>query len=161
MIDREKAVFGGNFNRNALKIAPTVIDGVNYNNPLMKEEIFGPLLPIISYSDFDQMISLLQKTTHPLALYIFSENRTDTEKAISRLNFGGGCINDTVIHLANSRLPFGGIGESGMGSYHGERGFATFSHCKSIVDKKTWIDLPWRYRPYSRNKDRIIRRFMK
>lgn len=161
LIDRDKVVFGGEFDIRNLKIFPTIIDNVDFADPLMQEEIFGPILPIVIYDDLEHILQHLSALPHPLALYLFTENRNTAEKVINKISFGGGCINDTIIHLANNRLPFGGVGDSGIGSYHGEKGFATFSHYKSIVDKKTWIDLPWRYRPYSKTKDKIIRRFMK
>ena len=116
----------------------------------MQEEIFGPIMPILTYDNLDQMITKLQSWPKPLALYIFSEKKSTIDAVTSRISYGGGCVNDTIIHLATSEMAFGGVGESGMGGYHGKAGFEAFSHTKSIVDKKTWIDLPVRYQPYNR-----------
>ena len=126
----------------------------------MQEEIFGPILPILTWEKEQDLIKFVESRPHPLALYLFSERREWRQKMMRRLRFGGGCINDTVIHLASSRLPFGGVGESGMGSYHGKQSFDTFTHYKSVVDKKTWLDLPIRYQPYTKEKEMLIRMFM-
>ena len=131
-----------------LRIAPTILENAAWDSPAMQEEIFGPILPVLTYDDLDEVISRLQNGPKPLALYIFSENKKNIQKVTQYLSYGGGCINDVVIHLATSHMGFGGVGESGMGAYHGETGFAAFSHDKSIVDKKTWMDLPMRYQPY-------------
>ncbi|MGN1406415.1 MAG: aldehyde dehydrogenase, partial [Erysipelotrichaceae bacterium] len=148
LIDKDKVVYGGNYSE--LKIEPTVIDKVSFDDEIMKEEIFGPLLPILSYERYEDIIDTLNKLDKPLALYIFSDNKKHIKELSTRLSYGGGCINDTVIHLASSRLPFGGVGNSGMGMYHGKYGFEAFSHLKSIVDKKNWLDLPMRYQKYNR-----------
>ena len=162
LIEKDKTVHGGNYNRESLKIEPTVIDCVTFEDPIMQEEIFGPILPILTFDDFDTMISTLKNKSHPLALYIFSENKKNIKRASEEISFGGGCINDVIIHLATSEMGFGGVGESGMGSYHGKIGFDTFSHTKSIVNKKTWIDLPMRYQPYNKKRnERLIRFFLK
>ena len=116
---------------------------------------------MLTYRDFDGMLAGIEARPHPLALYIFTADRRAAEKALSRCSFGGGCVNDVVIHLASSALPFGGFGESGMGSYHGKAGFDAFTHYKGIVDKKTWLDLPMRYQPYTRGKERLVRRFLR
>ena len=117
----------------------------------MGEEIFGPVLPVITYEDFNDVFDLLRGRQKPLALYIFSQNRKNIDSILSRVSFGGGCVNDVVIHLATSEMGFGGVGESGMGAYHGKTGFDAFSHIKSVVDKKTFMDLPMRYQPYNRS----------
>ena len=127
----------------------------------MQEEIFGPVLPVLSYTDMDEVIRYVDGHPRPLAAYIFTEDRKTRETLLGRLHFGGGCVNDTIIHLATEAMPFGGVGESGMGNYHGRYGFETFSHLKSIVDKPVWLDLPMRYQPYGKMKDRIIRRFLR
>ena len=127
----------------------------------MGEEIFGPILPILTYESLDDAIQTVESHPHPLALYFFSEDKAAQKKVLDRCHFGGGCINDTIIHLATTEMGFGGFGESGMGSYHGKTGFDTFSHYKSIVDKKTCIDLPMRYQPYTSLHDRLIRFFLK
>ena len=133
-----------------LQIAPTVLENADWASPAMQEEIFGPILPVLTYEKFEDIFTLLQDRPLPLALYLFSENRAHIRAITSRLRYGGGCINDVIIHLATSEMGFGGVGESGMGAYHGKTGFDTFSHNKSIVDKKTWLDLPMRYQPYHR-----------
>lgn len=161
LIDESKVVHGGNVFPDTLQIEPTVMDGVSLEDKVMGEEIFGPIMPIMTYEKLDNVISYINSEEHPLALYIFSSNKKNINKVISKCRFGGGCINDTIIHLATSEMGFGGFGESGMGSYHGKAGFDTFSHYKSIVDKKTWIDLPMRYQPYKSNNEKLIRLFMK
>ena len=145
LIDSSKVVFGGKCDRTTLKIEPTVMDHVTFDDAVMQEEIFGPILPILTYDSLDQAIHKINSMPHPLALYVFTSDKTAARKVTARCGFGGGCINDTIIHLATSEMGFGGFGESGMGSYHGKDGFRTFSHYKSIVDKKTWLDLPIRY----------------
>ncbi len=127
----------------------------------MNEEIFGPILPVITYKSLDEVIEYVNKNDSPLALYFFSNNKKNIQKMIANVSFGGGCINDTIIHLATSHMPFGGVGGSGIGGYHGKVGFETFTHYKSIVDKKTILDLPMRYQPYKKINDKIIRIFMK
>lgn len=149
LIDGSKVVFGGKSDREALRICPTVMDNVTWDDAVMGEEIFGPILPVLTYDDFDTAINELKTKEKPLALYLFSENKNHTEKVTRELSYGGGCINDVVIHLATSEMGFGGVGESGMGCYHGRDGFDAFTHYKSIVDKKTWLDLPMRYQPYT------------
>lgn len=161
LIDPSKVVHGGNYDRSTLKIEPTVMDHVTFSDPVMQEEIFGPVLPILVYDSLDELIKNLNALQHPLALYIFTSSKSNAKKITSRLGFGGGCINDTIIHLATSEMGFGGFGESGMGSYHGKTGFDTFTHYKSIVDKKTWLDLPMRYQPYKKINNRLIHMFLK
>lgn len=150
LIDKDKTVIGGTANKNTLQIAPTVMDNVTWDDAVMQEEIFGPIMPILTFEDFDEVYSLLAEKPKPLALYLFSEDRRRIREVTERCSYGGGCVNDTIIHLATSEMGFGGFGESGMGSYHGKEGFDTFSHSKSIVDKKTWLDLPMRYQPYKK-----------
>lgn len=161
LIDPEQVVWGGQSDPDTLRIAPTVLDGVTWTDPVMGQELFGPILPVLTYSDLDRAIARLQSLPHPLALYIFSSRKGNIEALKSRLSFGGGCVNDTLIHLATSAMGFGGVGESGMGAYHGKRGFDTFTHYKSMVDKKTFLDLPMRYRPYTPWKDKLIAMFVK
>lgn len=161
LIDSEKLVCGGRTDEAKLQIEPTVLSDVTWNDPVMQEEIFGPVLPILTYDSFDQAIQTIRTMTHPLALYIFTSNKKAAQKATSLCGFGGGCINDVIIHLATSEMGFGGFGESGMGSYHGKAGFDTFSHYKSIVDKKTWLDLPMRYQPYTKRNEKLLKMFLK
>lgn len=151
LIDESKVVLGGKSNRETLQIEPTVMDNVAWEDSVMAEEIFGPILPILTFDSLDEVCTMLSNKQKPLALYYFSENKNNIKQILSRCLFGGGCVNDTIIHLATNEMGFGGIGESGMGSYHGKDGFDAFSHYKSIVDKKTWIDLPMRYQPYKSN----------
>lgn len=162
LIDDEKLIFGGNSNRNTLKIEPTVMDGVTFDDAVMSEEIFGPILPIVTYDKFEDIFDILEDKQKPLALYVFSKDKKNIKAITSRISYGGGCINDTIIHLATSEMGFGGVGESGMGAYHGKVGFDAFSHNKSIVDKKTWLDLPIRYQPYDRGFfAKLVRFFLK
>lgn len=161
LIDPDKVVHGGNTNPDTLQIEPTVMIDVNYDDAVMGQEIFGPIMPILAFTSIDEVIDRLVKENHPLALYLFSHNKAVIRKITSRIGYGGGCINDTIIHLASSYLPFGGFGESGMGSYHGKNGFDTFSHSKAIVDKKTWLDLPMRYQPYQKLYGALIHMFLK
>lgn len=161
LIAHDKVVYGGQSDRSSLKIAPTIMDPVTFDDAVMREEIFGPLLPIIAYDDLDEAIEKINSMAHPLALYIFTSDKSVAKKVTSRCSFGGGCVNDTIIHLATSNMGFGGFGESGMGSYHGRDGFQTFSHEKSIVDKKTWLDLPMRYQPYRNIYNKLLHFFLK
>lgn len=150
LMDPRKTVVGGASDVSTGKIAPTVMDGVTWDDPVMQEEIFGPLLPILTYDRLEDVYAMLENRPKPLALYLFSEDKKTVREVTERCSFGGGCVNDVVIHLATSEMGFGGVGESGMGAYHGKTGFDAFSHTKSIVDKKTWMDLPMRYQPYHR-----------
>lgn len=140
---------GGETDAEALRIAPAIMTNVTFDDPVMQEEIFGPVLPVLTYENFDELMLLLKKRPKPLAQYLFSSNKAHIRRVNEELSYGGGCINDTIIHLATSEMGFGGVGESGMGAYHGKAGFDAFSHQKSIVDKKTWLDLPMRYQPYT------------
>ena len=148
LIDPSKVVLGGQSNPDSLQIAPTVMDHVTWDDAVMQEEIFGPILPILTFDHLNEVYALLAKRPKPLALYFFSEDKQRILEVTERCTYGGGCVNDTIIHLATSEMGFGGVGESGMGGYHGKEGFDAFSHTKSIVDKKTWMDLPMRYQPY-------------
>lgn len=150
LIDSEKTVLGGNYNKDTLQIAPTVMDNITWDDAVMQEEIFGPIMPILTFENMDEVYDLLADQAKPLALYIFSEDKGTIREVTERIRYGGGCVNDCIIHLATSEMAFGGVGESGMGGYHGKDGFDAFSHTKSIVDKKTWMDLPMRYQPYNR-----------
>lgn len=149
MLANESILAGGISNSEDCYIAPTLIDEPSLDSLVMKDEIFGPILPIISYesdNDLDKIISNYEK---PLSLYIFSDNKSFAEKIIQNYSFGGGCINDTVIHFANKKLPFGGVGHSGIGAYHGKLSYDIFSHQKGIVKKANWLDIPMRYAPYN------------
>lgn len=162
LIDEKKVVHGGGANSDTLQIEPTVMNNVTWEDAVMGEEIFGPVLPILTFDSIDEVIKTVHSHDRPLALYIFSSNKKNIRRVTSKCSFGGGCINDVIIHLATANMGFGGVGESGMGSYHGKAGFDTFSHKKSIVDKKTWIDLPMRYQPYNRGLyAKLLRMFLK
>ncbi len=162
LIDPSKVVVGGETDAEACRIAPTVLDCVTEADAVMAEEIFGPIMPIISFDSFDEIITQLKRKDKPLAMYLFSNNKKNIRRMTAELSFGGGCINDVVIHLATSEMGFGGVGESGMGAYHGKDGFEAFSHYKSIVDKKTWIDLPMRYQPFkSKLYEKLLHIFLR
>ena len=161
LIDPSKIAYGGKSDATLLKIEPTIMDKVTWDDPVMKQEIFGPLLPILTYSKDEELINILNSHAKPLALYLFTSNKEQEKTILSRCSFGGGCVNDVIVHLATNNLGFGGVGESGMGAYHGKVGFDTFSHTKSIVDKKTWIDVKMRYQPYTGKKERLLRMFLK
>ena len=149
LIDNSKVKVGANYSRETLQISPTILDNVTMEDAVMQEEIFGPILPILTYENLEEVYDILNAKPKPLALYFFSENKENINNITTKIRYGGGCINDVVIHLASSELDFGGVGESGMGAYHGKTGFNSFSHFKSIVNKKTWIDPPVRYQPYN------------
>jgi aldehyde dehydrogenase (NAD+) len=162
LIDRSKVIIGGALDEATLRIAPTVLDHVTWNDPVMQEEIFGPVLPVLTFETYEELYTLLAQQPKPLALYLFSKDKQHIRQVTQRCSYGGGCINDCVIHLATSRMGFGGVGESGMGAYHGKAGFDAFSHSKSMVDKKLWIDLPMRYQPYDRKVyGKLLKFFLK
>ena len=161
LIDQQKVLAGGGYDADALKIEPTVLAPITWEDKVMQEEIFGPVLPILTFDSIDEVIKTVGSHDKPLALYIFAQDKAVINEVTSRCSYGGGCVNDTIIHLATSAMGFGGVGESGMGSYHGKTGFDAFTHYKSIVDKKTWLDLPMRYQPYKRLYDKMIRLFLK
>lgn len=161
LIDNNKVVCGGKGDAGTLKIEPTVMNNVTFDDAVMKEEIFGPVMPVLTFDGIEEAINIVYSHEKPLALYIFSSDKKNIEAVTGKCAFGGGCINDTIIHLATSRMGFGGVGESGMGAYHGKVGFDTFSHHKSIVDKKTWLDLPMRYQPYKKLNISLIKMFLK
>lgn len=160
LIDPDKVIFGGHSDEQTLRIEPTVLLNVKLSDSVMQDEIFGPIMPIIPYSDIKEAVDIIRGYDHPLAMYYFTSHVQDAEDVMRYIGFGGGCINDVVIHLATSEMGFGGFGESGMGSYHGKAGFDTFTHYKSIVDKKRWIDLPFRYQRYKKINHRIINMFL-
>lgn len=162
LIDEKKVIHGGRSDAASCRMEPTVMDGITYDDAVMGEEIFGPIMPILVYDDFDAVVDGLKTGEKPLALYLFSHNKAHIRRVTKELSYGGGCINDVVIHLATSEMGFGGVGESGMGAYHGKTGFDAFSHYKSIVDKKTWLDLPIRYQPYtSRLNGLLLKMFLR
>ena len=162
LIDKEKVVMGGQTEPATQRISPTVMVDVTEKDAVMGEEIFGPIMPILTFDDFDTMVDSLKDKDKPLALYLFSSDKKHIDRVTKELSYGGGCINDVVVHLATSEMGFGGVGESGMGGYHGKDGFDAFSHYKSVMDKKTWIDLPMRYQPYkSKLYEKLLHIFLK
>lgn len=161
LIDENKVIVGGKYDENTLKIEPTVMDNVSWDDLIMQEEIFGPILPILTFKSADYIIEKIENRTHPLALYVFSQDKKFIDKITSHCRFGGGCINDVVVHLATPEMPFGGFGESGMGAYHGKFGFETFSHRRSILDKSLCVDLPMRYQPYKTSYFKLLKLFLK
>ncbi len=160
-IDREKVVLGGQGREDELRIEPTILDHVTAEDAVMQEEIFGPILPVLTYDKLEEAVKFIEERPHPLALYIFSNDKKVQKYFTEKLAFGGGCINDTVLHLATSRMGFGGVGNSGMGAYHGIQSFRTFTHEKSILKKYNWIDMPMRYQPYSTFYDKVVRMFLR
>jgi aldehyde dehydrogenase (NAD+) len=159
-LENETIVFGGQINESDNYIAPTLLEESKLDSLVMQDEIFGPILPIISYQNENEIDTILLKYEKPLSLYVFSNNIKWAKEMVKKYSFGGGCINDTIIHFSNNRLPFGGVGHSGMGAYHGKLSFNIFSHKKSIVKKSLWLDLPMRYAPYEK-KIKSIRKFLK
>ncbi|MDE6660503.1 MAG: aldehyde dehydrogenase [Anaeroplasmataceae bacterium] len=156
----DKVIYGGKSSLDALKIEPTLLEA-SMDSPVMQDEIFGPVLPILTYETSQDLLNIINKHPNPLALYIFSTKKKNINWITTHIQFGGGCVNDTIIHLATNELPFGGVRQSGVGSYHGKKSFETFSHYKSILSKANWIDLPIRYTPYTKGKRKLIKFFMK
>ncbi len=161
LIEPERVFFGGSGDPSRRFIEPTVLVNVEADAPVMREEIFGPVLPVLTWHTPDEAIDFIASRPKPLALYLFTSDKAVERAVLNSCSFGGGCINDTIIHLATSRMGFGGVGESGMGSYHGKSSFDTFTHYRSIVKKSCRIDLPMRYRPYTDRAFSILRRVMK
>lgn len=151
MIDPDKVATGGSTDADDLYISPTVMTRVRWEDPVMQEEIFGPILPVLTYQDLDQAISKIKAQPKPLSLYLFSPDKSTQKQIIDNVPFGGGCINDTLVHLSNPDLPFGGIGQSGFGNYHGKSSFDLFTHQKSVMERGSWLDIPFRYPPYEGN----------
>lgn len=158
LIDASKLAHGGRTDRARLHIEPTLMDRVDFADPIMNDEIFGPILPILEFDSLDEIPALIRNRPNPLSLYIFSSNHSAVQHVLETVPFGGGCVNDTVLHLCNPNLPFGGVRQSGIGAYHGEYSFQTFSHFKGVVHKSTWLDPIIRYRPYSGWKLWVLRK---
>ncbi len=161
LLEKQNIIFGGKTSDEKQKIEPTIVLDPSLESDIMKEEIFAPILPVISFEKNEEALEIIKRNDTPLALYVFAENRQTQKFFTEKVKFGGGCINDTIMQIASTTLPFGGVGESGMGAYHGKRGFETFSHYKSIVNKSTKIDINLRYRPYTEAKDRWVRKLIK
>jgi aldehyde dehydrogenase (NAD+) len=160
LYEHQPLLFGGERDEEHLRIAPTVLESA-MDSPAMGEEIFGPILPVLTFDHIDEIPALVAAHPTPLAFYLFTERASVKQTLLTQISFGGGCVNDTIIHLANEEMGFGGVGQSGMGSYHGKKGFDTFTHVKSIVDKRSIIDLPIRYQPYTAQKQRLVRKFLR
>jgi len=158
LINKEKVVVGGEWNEKDKYIAPTLLDGVSWDEPIMQEEIFGPILPVFTYKDLNSVIEKLKSQAKPLALYLYSNNESDQEKVIENLSFGGATINDCLSHVLNSNLPFGGVGDSGIGAYHGKLSFETFSHKKPVLKRSFKFDLKARYAPYSEKNFKLLKK---
>ena len=157
LIDPEKVVCGGGCDEGALRIEPTVMAGVSLDDAVMGEEIFGPVLPILTYEELDEAVAMVESRPRPLALYLFTRSRENKRRVLSRCRFGGGCVNDTIIHLATTEMGFGGVGASGMGAYHGRKSFDTFTHEKSVVHRGAFPDVDARYHPYTEKKEKLVR----
>lgn len=160
MIDRERDKIGGERDDVSLKIAPTIFPNVSFSSEIMKDEIFGPIIPILTYVKLNIVLEELKRRPKPLACYIFTKNKKFADKIIQELSFGGGCINDCIMHVANEHIPFGGVGESGIGNYHGIHSFHTFSHEKAILNNKGIFDIPHRFPPYTEEKLSFIRKLL-
>ena len=160
LMDNAEVYCGGNVNREGRLIAPTVLKNVTFDDEIMKDEIFGPILPVLPFTDLDEVIRKVKERPKPLSCYVYGKNRKFIDKILNELSFGGGAINDSLTHLANSNLPFGGVGTSGIGSYHGKAGFDAFSHFKSILDKPFWFESSLKYPPYTKRKLSIIKRIL-
>lgn len=160
ILKQETVLFGGAVNDRDLKIAPAITEAEE-GSASMQEEIFGPILPLIPYDDPGEPIRFIQKREKPLALYLFTRDKAYERRVLREISFGGGCVNDTIVHLATHHMPFGGVGGSGMGSYHGKRSFDTFTHEKSVVKKSLRLDIPARYHPYSAFKEKLVKRLLK
>jgi len=160
LIDHSKVFYGGSSNAEALYIEPTVLDNVEWDDAVMQEEIFGPVLPVLEFDDFPEILQKVIRFEKALSAYLFTRNKQEKDQFLSELSFGGGCINDTIMHVTNDKQPFGGVGNSGIGSYHGEYGFACFSHQKSITERANWGEPDLKYPPYSENKAKWIKRLV-
>ena len=160
LMENQHILVGGDDNGTD-KIAPTLLDAVSPDAPVMQEEIFGPILPILTYATLEEAIRFVKAREKPLALYLFTTDRTTEKRVLQEVSFGGGCVNDTVVHLATPYMAFGGVGKSGMGSYHGKKSFDTFSHYKSILKNSSFLDMPVRYPPATARKEQLLRWFLR
>lgn len=160
LIDQDKIYFGGNSDEEKRYIEPTILTNINWKDEVMQEEIFGPILPVISFTNFNLILNETLEHEKPLAAYLFTNNSEEKESFTNKLSFGGGCINDVIMHLGNENLPFGGVGNSGIGNYHGKFGFETFSHQKAVLERATWGEPNIKYPPYSEKKLSWIKRLM-
>jgi aldehyde dehydrogenase (NAD+) len=161
LVDTDKIYFGGKYDLEIRYFEPTIINNVTFEDRIMKEEIFGPVLPVIEYDDLDKAIESVRAMPKPLSCYVFTSYKEIKEKVLNGISFGGGCVNDSVMHISNNHLPFGGVGESGIGSYHGENGFKAFTHYKSVLDKPTWIEPNIKYSPHTERKMKLVKFLMR
>ena len=161
LIDTKKIFHGGNHDISNRYIEPTLLENVKEEDEIMKDEIFGPILPVLSYTDLTSIISKIKERPKPLSCYVFTKDKDLKKRILNEISFGSGAINESIMQISNSNLPFGGVGESGIGSYHGESGFKTFSHYKSILEKSNWIEFPLKYFPHTARKLKIIKFLMK
>ena len=159
-IDREKVYLGGNYDLQKKYIEPTVLHNINWDDKVMQDEIFGPILPVLTFKNFNEALLTIAEKDKPLAAYLFTKNSEEKEQFKSKISFGGGCINDVVMHLSNDHLPFGGVGNSGIGNYHGKFGFETFSHQKSVMERVTWGEPDLKYPPYTEKKMNWIKKLL-
>jgi len=160
LLKKQTVIYGGEGNEDLQKIELTLLDNPKLDSPVMSEEIFGPILPIIAVDSMDDIFDIIRGYEKPLALYLFTKDKALQKKVVQNIHFGGGCVNDAVMHLANDNLPFGGIGASGMGAYHADQGFNTFSHSKSVLKQNFLFDIPIRYAPY-KNKIKLLKQIIK
>jgi aldehyde dehydrogenase (NAD+) len=160
LIDTEKVYVGGKYDLENRIIEPTILKDVSFDDKIMQDEIFGPILPVIEYGNLDTVIAQIKSMPKPLACYVFTNDRQERQKVLNEISFGGGAVNDVIMHIANSNLGFGGVGESGIGSYHGEHGFRAFSHYKGILEKSTWIEPDLKYYPHTKTKLKWIKRLI-
>ncbi len=159
LLDEDKIVYGGSHDEALRYIEPTIMSDISFNDKVMADEIFGPILPVISYSNLDDVIAVIKRRPKPLSCYLYTKDKQIKEKVLREISFGGGCVNDSIMHITNSNLPFGGVGNSGIGNYHGKAGFNAFTHYKSIMEKPTWFELNLKYYPYTKKKLKWVRRF--
>ena len=157
LIDPTKVAYGGTYDVKSRFIEPTLMTGVDWSDKVMQEEIFGPILPIMTYSGIEDVVATIKDKAKPLALYLFTQDAALKAKVLSEVSFGGGCVNETIMHIANGALPFGGVGDSGTGNYHGQAGFRAFSHFKSILDRELVADPAIKYSPHTAEKLAMLR----
>ena len=160
LVDKSQIVYGGASNEKTLYIEPTILDNVSWEDAVMQEEIFGPVFPVLSFTNYDEILQKIIEGEKPLAAYLFTKNKEEKDKLLKLVSFGGGCINDTLMHITSDYLPFGGIGNSGIGNYHGEFGFLSFSHQKSVVEKTNWGEPNWKYPPYTDKKMKRLKKIL-
>jgi aldehyde dehydrogenase (NAD+) len=161
LVPKEKIYYGGSYNRESRYFEPTLLQNITFDDSVMKEEIFGPILPVLEYDNLSEVIEKIKQMPRPLSCYVFTSNKEIKNRVTREISFGGGCINEAVMHISNSNFGFGGVGDSGIGAYHGEAGFKAFTHYKSILDKPTWLELNLKYYPHTANKLKLIKLIMK